>query len=172
MSMCIVMGLLLGQIITQFFCITSRINRQWRQAELVAYLPEHLTLVEARIDELTSAVQVLKEKWNSLTPLFKLPVELILMILSLLVAGDEPDVQSLEFCSQVCRRMRQICLDYPSLWRDAMNMSASPKLMALILQCSMPLPFSIAIDFAQWNPEDPQFPNCAANLGLVASSLH
>jgi hypothetical protein len=94
------------------------------------------------------------------------------MVLSLLVAGDEPDAHSLVSCSQVCRRMRQICLESPSLWRDAMSMSASPKFMAMILQRSTPLPFSIAIDFAQWNAEDPQMPNCATNLGLVASALH
>ncbi|KAG2742154.1 hypothetical protein P692DRAFT_20821868 [Suillus brevipes Sb2] len=159
------MGLSLGQIIIQYLRIASRI-------ESVAYLPERLTLVEARIHKLTNAVQVLKEKRNSLIPLVKLPVELIFMVLSSLVSGDEPDVQSLVLCSQVCRRMRQICLDCPSLWKDAMDMSASPRLMALILRHSTPLPLSISIDFAQWNPEDSQLPNCATNLSIVASSLH
>jgi hypothetical protein len=138
--------------------------------DLVAY--QDLTKVEARINELTGAVRELKETRNSLTPLFKLPVELVMIVLSLLVAGDEPDAHSLVSCSQVCRQMRQICLENPSLWRDAMNVSACPKFMAMILQRSAPLPFSIAIDFAQWNAEDPQIPNCATNLGLVASALH
>lgn len=143
---------------------------QRRQTDLVAY--QDLTEVEARINQLTGAVQELKETWNSLTPLFKLPVELVVVVLSLLVVGDEPDAYSLVSCSQVCRRMRQICLEYPSLWRDAMNMSACPKFMEMILQRSAPLPFSIAIDFAQWNAEDLQMPNCATNLSLVVSALH
>lgn len=168
--MCLMMGFLLGYTVVQFFHIASHTHLQRRQTHLVTY--QDLTEVEVRINELTGAVQELKETRNSLTPLFKLPVELVIIVLSLLVAGDEPDARSLVSCSQVCRRMRQICLEYPCLWRDAMNMSACPKLMAMILQRSAPLPFSIAIDFAQWNAEDPQMPNCATNLGLVASALH
>ncbi|KAG1831107.1 hypothetical protein EV424DRAFT_1534614 [Suillus variegatus] len=169
-SMCFMMGILLGSTVVQFFHIASHTRLQRRQTDLVAY--QDLTEVEARINQLTGAVQELKETRNSLTPLFKLPVELVVVVLSLLVVGDEPDAYSLVSCSQVCRRMRQICLEYPSLWRDAMNMSACPKFMEMILQRSAPLPFSIAIDFAQWNTEDLQMPNCATNLSLIVSALH
>ncbi|KAG2346646.1 hypothetical protein BDR05DRAFT_997062 [Suillus weaverae] len=132
------------------FHITSHTHLPRKQADY-----QDLTKVEARIIQLTDTVQELKEMRNSLTPLFKLSGELVIMVLSLLVAGDEPDAHSLVSCSQVCCRMQQICLESPSLWRDAMNMSASPKFMVMILPRSTPLPFSIAIDFAQWNAEDP-----------------
>ncbi|KAG1730198.1 hypothetical protein EDB19DRAFT_1913017 [Suillus lakei] len=135
-------------------------------------LSENLTSVDARISEHAKAIQLLKEQRNSFSPVFQLPVELILVILFLLLAGNEPDTQSLLFCSQVCHQMWSICLKYPSLWREAIDMTASHELMAMVLQRSAPLPFSIGVDLVQWNSEDPHLPNCIANLATIASSLH
>ncbi|KAG2746652.1 hypothetical protein P692DRAFT_20876050 [Suillus brevipes Sb2] len=161
------------RVVAQSYRISAGIHRQ---LGMVACKPEDppedLSSVDARIAEHGKAIQMLKEQCNDFSPLFQLPVELILAILYFLLAGDEPNVQSLLFCSQLCRRIRSICLTHPSLWREAIDMTASHELMTMVLQRSAPLPFSIGVDLAQWNSEDQHLSNCIANLATIASSLH
>lgn len=67
-------------------------------------------------------------------------------------------------------QMWSIYLGHPSLWKEAIDMTASNEFMTMVLQHSAPLPFSIDIDFALWHTKDLQLCNC--NLTIVASSLH
>lgn len=65
-----------------------------------------------------------------------------------------------------------VCLGHPSLWKEAIDMTASNELMTMVLQRSVPLPFSIGVNFALWYTKDPQLHNCITNLAIIASSLH
>jgi hypothetical protein len=88
--------------------------------------------IDAEIKSLEESLRALRQRRNTLSPISSLPAEIIAGIFLLARLPDErgrPDLR----VSQVCRRWREIVLDYPVFWSHVDVTAIGPAGMTMML---------------------------------------
>ena len=110
----------------------------------------------AYIGGLTSYIRGLKSRQNELAPISRLPCEVLATILSFLpfIAWNEgSDVLTWIYVAYVCRRWREIALNYPRFWSYINLAKLTPVGSTEILSRAKMAPLHLEADSTQWNPE-------------------
>ncbi|KAI0313990.1 hypothetical protein OF83DRAFT_1175174 [Amylostereum chailletii] len=137
----------------------------------VVEIDERVLALRDRINEAECSIREYQEQRNDLSPLFKLPNEIIHQIFDTILDAEFPPlvpfavwppgrVPSWIPFTHVCRRLRRLSIEYPHLWSRIGNICGMWSY--LLLERSSPGPVDINVDVDHHQPF----------LALLPESLH
>ncbi|KAF6756718.1 hypothetical protein DFP72DRAFT_963897 [Ephemerocybe angulata] len=113
---------------------------------------EHRTLIQRRVDELKNEICALNSLHNSLSPINRLPPEVLSDII--IQGSSQSRKESLLWIrlSHICKHWREVALDCASLWSDISFQN--PTLTSVMLSRTKSAPLTVHIDtsFPQTTP--------------------